>query len=74
MAVVDTSTSQQRHTVSHQGIEFDDMVVNAAFPLSYRKLVVEGYFHRELEKSKHIRRNVVEIYWPESLLSITEGI
>ena len=73
MAMVDTSTPQQRHTVSHQGIEFDDMVVNVAFPLSYRKLVVEGHFHRELEKSirpKHIRRNVVEIFWPESLVSV----
>ena len=63
MALVDTSTSQQRHTVSHQGIEFDDMVVDVAFTLSYRKLVVEGHFHREFEKSlrsKHIRRNWIK--------------
>ena len=77
MAMLDTSTPHQRHTVSHQENEFDDMVVNVAFPLSYRKLVVEGHFHRDFEKSirsKHIRRNVVEIFWPESLLNVTRRI
>ena len=77
MSMVDTSTPQQRRIVSHQVIDFNDTVIDAAFPLSYRKLVVEGHFHREFEKSirsKHIRRDVVDIFWPESLLKVTRGI
>ena len=73
MTVLGTSTPQQRNTVSHQGFELDNMFVNVAFPLTHRKLVDEGHFHRELEKSigsKNIRGNVIEIFWIELHLDV----
>ena len=60
----DTSTPQQGQFVSHQGIEFDDMVVDVAFPLSYRNLSrSRGALPSRLWKIHQIQTHQEECCW-----------